>query len=533
MVLRKKPDPVDVCVIGAGAAGAVVAKKLGVAGFSVVVLEAGPRFNPAKDYPTRQHDFEVAGPALFEPQDPRRDLYTWSDGPWFHFSRIKGVGGSTLVYTGISRRFHVSDFRVRSIDGVADDWPIIYEDLAPYYDEVERELGVAGRAGAPGEAPRGAYPLPPFGFNCASQTIQQGARRLGWELWPSPLAINSVPYDGRPACVRCGATTVTGCPIGAKGTADVTYIRKAEATGRVEVRSLCTAREITVDGQGRARSVIYFDPDGQEQEQEARLVVLAANAVESPRLLLLSKSSLFPQGLANSSGLVGKYFTEHLAVFTRAVFEQRLDPYRGPHGGGMIEHFYDTRPEHDFVRGWTFEVNNGWLWPYSTARKVPGWGLEHKDAMRRVFGRIMGTATVGEQLPDVNNTVTLDPKVVDNYGVPVPRITNRLGANDRAMLKVIKARTVELLEAAGAIEIGEPTHKLGGSSHYLGTCRMGDDPQKSVLNRWCQSHDVPNLFVVDSSGFVTGGAANPALTIQALAAYSSDYMIEQAKRGEL
>jgi len=316
-------------------------------------------------------------------------------------------------------------------------------------------------------------------------------------------------------------------------TSAVPYIRKAEATGRVEVRPLCTAREITVDAQGRARSVIYFDSDGEEQEQEARLIVLAANAVESPRLLLLSKSSLFPQGLANSSGLVGKYFTEHLAVFTDAVFEQRIDPWRGPHAGGMIEHFYETHPEHDFVRGWTFEVNNGYFWPYSTARRIPGWGQAHKDAMRRLFGHMVSIATVGEQLPDVNNTVTLDPKVVDNYGLPVPHIVNRPGDNDRAMLKAIKARVVELLEAAGAVEIGEPTYRPGGSSHYLGTCRMGDDPRTSVLNRWCQSHDVPNLFVVDSSCFVTGGAANPCLTIQAIAARSADYMIEQAKRGEL
>jgi len=530
---KRKPDPADVCVIGAGAAGAVAAMKLGEAGFSVVVLEAGPRFNPVTDFPARQHDFEVAGPAVFDPQDPRRDTYTWADGPWFHFSRVKGVGGSTLVYTGISRRFRVSDFRVRSLDGVADDWPITYDGLAPYYDEVERELGVAGTADVPGQAPRGPYPLPPFGFNCASQTVRQGARKLGWELWPSPLAINSVPYDGRPACIRCGATTVTGCPIGAKGTADVTYIRKAEATGRVEVRPLCMAREITVDDQGRARGVIYFDAEGEEQEQEARLVVLAANAVESPRLLLMSKSSLFPQGLSNSSGLVGKYFTEHLAVFTRARFEQRLDPYRGPHAGGMIEEFCETRAEHDFVRGWTFEVNNGWLWPYSTARKIEGWGKSHKDAMRRDFGRMLGIATVGEQLPNINNSVALDPTAVDNYGLPVPRITCRLGANDQAMIKTIKARTVELLEAAGALEIGEPAHKLGGSSHYLGSCRMGDDAQKSVLNRWCQSHDVPNLFVVDSSGFVTGGTSNPALTIQVMAAYSADYMIEQAKQGDL
>jgi choline dehydrogenase-like flavoprotein len=530
---HRKPDAVDVCVIGAGAAGAVAAKKLGEAGFRVVVLEAGPRFNPASDYPARQFDFEVAGPALYDPPDPRRDLYTQGGGTWFNYNRVKAVGGSTLVYTAISRRFHVSDFRVRSLDGVADDWPITYEDLAPYYDEVERELGVAGLAGIPGEAPRGPYPLPPFGFNCASQAIRRGARQLGWELWPSPLAINSEAYDGRPPCIRCGATTVTGCPIGAKGTADVTYIRTAEATGRVDVRPQCTAREISVDAQGRARGVVYFDPEGREQEQEARIVVLAANAVESPRLLLLSKSALFPNGLANSSGLVGKYFTEHLAVFTEATFEQRLDPYRGPHAGGMIEEFYETRPEHGFVRGWTFEVNNGWLWPYSTARKIAGWGLAHKDAMRRTFGRMLSLATVGEQLPDVKNTVTLDEKVVDDHGVPAPKITHSLGANDQAMVQAIKARTVELLEAAGAVEIGEPALKPGGSSHYLGSCRMGNDARTSVLNRWCQSHDVPNLFIVDSSAFVTGGAANPALTIQALAAYSSDYIVEQARLGNL
>jgi choline dehydrogenase-like flavoprotein len=262
-------------------------------------------------------------------------------------------------------------------------------------------------------------------------------------------------------------------------------------------------------------------------------VVVAGNAVESARLLLLSESSLFPEGLANSSGLVGKYFFEHLAVFTEAVFEQRVDPYRGTHGGGMIEYYCETNPEHDFVRGWTFEVNNGWLWPYSTARRIAGWGLEHKDAMRKNFGRIVGIATVGEQLPTVDNSVNLDPAVVDNHGVPVPRITNRVGANDRAMLKVIKARTVDLLEASGAVDIGEPRHNLGGSSHYMGTCRMGDDAQKSVLNRWCQSHDVPNLFVADSSGFVTGGTSNPALTVQALAAYSADAMIDLAGRGDL
>ena len=524
---------VDVCIVGAGAGGSVVAKILGEAGLKVVVLDAGPRFNPATDYPADKQDFEVRGPETFAPSDPRRDLYVWEGKSWFKYLRVKGVGGSTLVYTAVTPRLHASDFHTYTLDGVGTDWPITYHDLEPYYNRVEWDLGVSGSNTNPFDEPRGPYPTPPHGLNCASKAIKRGADKLGWTLVPSPQAVPTIPWKGRPACINCGALTVTGCPIQAKSSADVTYIPWAEATGNVTVKPLSRAREITVGPDGRARSVIYLDAFGEEHEQPAKAIVLAANSVETPRLLLMSRSSLFPNGLANSSGLVGRYFTEHLAVFTFGVMPERVDPWKGSPAGGVIQDFYETRKEHPFARGWAFEVDNGWLWPLATARRIPGWGKAHKDAMRRQFGHMVGIATVGEQLPDPQNRVTLDPKVVDDMGLPVPRIRNVLGENDRAMVEEIKKRSKELLEAAGAIEITNPKFVPGGSSHYMGTCRMGDDPKGSVVDQWGRAHDVPNLFVADGSIFVTGAAVNPTLTIHALAMRVAEHMVALGKRGDL
>ncbi len=531
--LRRSPDVVDVCVVGAGAGGAVLAKELAEAGLRVVVLEAGPRFDPAR-YPTDQPDFEILGPELFDAPDPRRDLYTWGTPHWFHYSRVKGVGGSTLVYVGVTPRFHPSDFRTRSLDGVGEDWPITYEDLAPYYDKVEYVLGVSGDdTDNPFAPPRQTpYPNPPHPFNCASQHLKRAAERLGWHMAHTPVALPSRPWRGRPASIGCGACRL-GCKIRAKGSVDVTYIPLAEATGRVEIRTHCMAFEITVDRTGRARSVRYFDPYGREQEQHARLIAVAGNAVETPRLLLMSTSPLFPDGLANSSGLVGKYFMEHLAVFATLVLPERVDPWKGIPAGGIIQDFYETRAEHTFARGFTLEINNGWQWPASVARRIPGWGRAHKEAMLATFGRTVGLGSVGEQLPDERNRVELDPEVKDIYGLPVPRITNMAGDNDRAMIAAIKERMRELAEAADATFLQEPTYVPGRSSHYMGTCRMGTDPRTSVVNPWQQTHDVPNLFIVDSSVFVTGAAVNPALTIMALATRAADYIVQQAKRGEL
>ncbi len=527
----------DALVIGCGAGGGVIAKELGEAGVSVVVLEAGRHYDrPATDYPTDQADFEVTAMNVLHPKDDPSYRYTVPLRSSFAYNRVKGVGGATLHYHAISPRFHESDFRVRSLDGVADDWPISYQDLEPYYTRVEYELGVSGPDGAeanPFDPPRSRpYPTPPHPFNCVSKAVKRGADKLGLHMVREPLAIPSKPWNGRPACIGAG-TCVLGCAISAKSSIDVTYVPKARATGRVEIRPQCMAREITVGSDGKARSVIYFDAEGREQEIFSRAIVVAGNAIETPRLLLLSRSSRFPDGLANSSGLVGRYFTEHIGVWTHGLFPQRLDPWRGTPSGGHLQDFYETNARNGFARGWTIIVTNSSHWPLTVASGVLGWGAEHKARTKQLFAHVAGVCSCGEQLPDVRNHVTLDPIVKDSYGLPVPHLVNRPYENDRAMIKAISLRLREVLEAAGATEIWGGQHQPGQPSHYMGTCRMGANPATSVVDPWGRAHDVPNLFIGDGSVFVTGGAANPALTISALAARTAEGIVARFKRKEL
>lgn len=526
----------DVVVIGSGAGGGVIAKELGEAGLRVVVLEVGKRYRPYDDYPTHKIDFEVSAADAFGTDDARRDRYTTPRNKPFYYGRVKGVGGSTLAYHAMNPRFHESDFRVRSEDGVADDWPLSYAELEPYYTRVDHELGVSGPDGPnanPFEPPRSQpYPTPPHGFNLASRMIQHGASKLGLHLVREPLAIPTRDWNGRPACISAG-TCALGCKIAAKSSIDVTYIRKAELTKNVEILTQCMAHEITIGKDGKARSVIYFDPNGKEREIAARVIVVAGNAVETTRLLLLSKSRQFPDGLANSSGLVGKRFMEHLSVFAYGVFPERVDPWRGVPTGGIIQDFYATNRKNGFARGFTISVENDRQWPLATANSIPGWGLEHKARMKKTFGHRVGLASDGEQFPDERNMVGLDPALKDNYGLPVPFIRTSYFHNELAMIGMISAKLRQILEASGASEIRVEGFTPGGSSHYLGTCKMGKNPDTSVVDPWCRSHDVPNLFIGDGSVFVTGAGVNPALTISALATRAADGMIAAFKRGEL
>ncbi|MDR7543854.1 MAG: GMC family oxidoreductase [Armatimonadota bacterium] len=532
--MRRHVEQVDVVVVGCGAGGGVVAKELGEAGLSVLVVEAGRRFDAAADYAGDRVDFETS-PGAFESPDPRRDRYTNGGAMGFEYVRVRGVGGSTLAYGAVALRLHESDFATRTRDGVADDWPITYDDLEPYYTAVEYELGVAGPRGAmanPFDPPRSLpYPTPPHEFNEAGRLVKQAARRLGLHMVPVPLAIPTRTWEGRPACTNAGACLI-GCKIMAKSSVDVTFVRKAEATGRVEIRPQCQAVQVTVDRMGRARSVVYVDGQGQERQVAGRAIVLAANAVETPRLLLLSRSSRFPQGLANSSGLVGKYFTEHLSVFRWGVIGQRVDAWHGPVINGMMQDFYETDGRNGFARGWTVVLDNNRQWPVAVARSVPGWGAAHKARVQELFGHLIGLATVGEQLPDARNYVALDPTVRDHLGLPVPHIVNEPRENDRAMLAAMSRVLEEILRATGATEIWDAEYTPGGSTHYLGTCRMGVDARTSVVDPWCRTHDVPNLFIADGSVFVTGGGVNPALTIMALAMRTAAGIVEAFRRGE-
>ncbi len=525
----------DVVIIGAGAGGGVIAKELGEAGLEVIVLEAGKRYRPYDDYPTHVNDFELRATGVLLANDAVRDRYTTPDAKPFNYSRVKAVGGSTLAYHAMNPRFHESDFRVRSEDGVADDWPLSYAELEPYYTSVEFELGVSGPDGAdanPFEPPRSRpYPTPAHPLNAASRAIKRGADKLGLHLVREPLAIPTKDWNGRPACINAGACRL-GCKISAKSSIDVTYIPKAERTGKVRIRSESVAREIAIGSDGRARGVIYFDPEGHEQEITGRAIVVAGNAVETARLLLLSKSRLFPDGLANTSGLVGRRFMEHLTAFAYGVFPERLDPWRGVPTGGIIQDFYATNPKNGFVRGYTISVENDNQWPLATANSIPGWGFEHKARMKEIFGHGVGLATDGEQLPDERNQVALDPVVKDNYGLPVPLIINTRFQNELAMIDSISATLRGILEAAGAREIPIQSFTPGNSAHYLGTCRMGTDPKTSVVDPWCRTHDVPNLFIGDGSVFVTGAAVNPALTISALATRTAVGIIAAFRQGE-
>lgn len=530
-----KDGQADVIVIGSGAGGGVIAKELGEAGLNVIVIEAGKRYRPYEDYPTHAQDFEVRASGAFGPSDARRDLYTAPRHHPFSYYRVKGVGGSTLMYHAMNPRFHESDFRVYSEDGLADDWPISYADLEPYYTKVEYELGVSGPDGPdrnPFESPRSQpYPTPAHPLNMASRAIKRGAERLGLHLVREPLAIPTKDWNGRPACINAGTCTM-GCKISAKSSIDVTYIPKAEKTRRVELRSECMARKISIGPDGRAHSVVYFDKEGRENEVFARAIVVAGNAVETARLLLLSKSKLFPDGLANSSGLVGKRFMEHLSVFAHGIFPERIDPWRGVPTGGIIQDFYATKATNGFARGWTTSVENEGQWPLATSLRIDGWGAEHKTRMKEIFGHVVGLASDGEQLPSESNQITLDRDVKDNHSLPVPHIINRWGKNDTAMIAAMSQSHAQILEASGAKEISVYPSVAGGSSHYLGTCRMGANPATSVVDPWCRTHDVPNLFIGDGSVFVTGAAVNPALTISALATRTADGIIEAFRRGE-
>jgi len=531
----RRGDAVDVVVIGCGAGGGVVAKELGEAGLSVVVLEAGRRFSPTRDYGSDREDFEVSATAVFDAQDERRDRITIGGSGSFNYERVKGVGGSTLHYLAISPRFHESDFRTHTEDGVGMDWPITYADLEPYYTLVEYELGMSGPHwddANPFDPPRTKpFPTAAHEFNRASRVIKRGADKLGLHMVREPVAIPTKDWNGRPACIEAG-TCRLGCRIAAKSSIDVTYVPKAEATGRVEIRPECMAREITVGRDGRARSVVYFDPSGAQREIRARAIVVAGNAVETARLLLLSQSSRFPNGLANSSGLVGTCFMEHVAVFEYGVFPERVDPWRGIPSGGLIQDYYATDTHNSFARGWSIVVSSGAQWPLAVAQRVPGWGAGHKARVKELFGHVVGVASIGEQLPDARNLVTLDPIVKDCFGVPVPRLVNEPRDNEQAMSKAISARLNDLLRAAGAIEVWERTAP-GASSHYLGGCRMGSNPATSVVDPWCRTHDVPNLFIGDGSVFVTGAAVNPALMISALATRTAEGIITSFGHGDL
>jgi choline dehydrogenase-like flavoprotein len=520
-------DPVDVLIIGAGASGAALAWSLAETRMNILCLEQGDWMDPAK-YPSTGTDWEMRrfGDFGLSPNSRgRSEDYPVNDGDSpIAISNFNAVGGSTILYAAHFPRFHPSDFKVKTLDGVADDWPLDYARLEPYYAQNDRMMGVAGLAGDPAYPPKEVL-LPPVPLGKLGETLAAGFNRLGWHWWPSDSAIATRDYEGRAACINLGPC-ITGCAQGAKASTDVTYWPVAVRRG-VELRTRCRVREITVGDDGMADGVIYYDPEGTPRKQKAEVVVLACNGVGTPRLLLNSKSKLFPDGLANRSGLVGRNLMLHPYALVTGVFDEALEGYKGPNGCCLMsQEFYETDLSRGFVRGYSFEGLRG-IGPVSTALmgmssgRIP-WGEGHHRAFAALFDRTAGMVVICEDLPESHNRVTLDPDLVDSDGIPAPKIHYRLSENSRRMLDHSMARAKEVLEAAGARETAAEAPLQPAGWHLMGTARMGRDPSRSVVNEWGRSHDVRNLFIVDGSIFVTAAAVNPTNTIQTLALYIAD-----------
>jgi choline dehydrogenase-like flavoprotein len=526
---------VDVCIIGSGAGGGVAAKELGEAGFNVVLLEGGLRLDPLRDYVMANMDWEVEGHIRAHKifKVPSFIRVTSGNEHKAEAYEAHGVGGSTLKYIAYAVRMRPDDFRTYSLNGVGTDWPISYEELSPYYRKVELELGVSGDADDPWTPLIKPYRNPAFKSSYANQIIQRGCDKLGIRLWPAAMARLSRPFDGRPKCVQCGKCDM-GCMTRAKSSVDATFIPKAEATGKVSVRPQSIAKQILLDKRGKAKSVIYMDDSGAEQELKAAIIIVSAGSIQSPRLLLNSKCSLFPDGLANSSGLVGKYFMQHFGFGSAAVFPERIDSYRGFAGGPISQDFGFHDERNNYARGYRIDLVSGAGGPVGMALDSGKWGPDLKQFMRERFGHIAGINTSGEMIADMRNCVDVDPEIKDQYGMPAARITMDWFENERRMSQEMETKLKEIYDAAGAREILFMRHsKTGRSSHNVGSCRMGNDPKTSVLNSFCQTHDIPNLFVIDASCFVTIGSTNPSLTIHAIASRASKYLIEEARRGNL
>ena len=542
-------EAVDFVVIGSGAAGGVVARELSQAGLSVVVLEQGPRLLPAHFRHDELKDWYLGGitnDAVRNPQTFRNDpakkatLQKFKPPLWYG----RAVGGGSLHYTGNFWRLHEIDFIERSVLGAIPgtgfaDWPITYADLEPYYTKVEWEIGVSGHAGAsPFDPPRTKpYPMPPLPVKSSGVILERGARKLGLHPIPAPMAINSQPYRGRPACVHCGFCHGFACEVIAKASTLTTVIPEAEATGRCEVRSDSYVARIETNKQGRTTGVTYFDRNRQERFQQARAVVVCANGAETPRLLLMSASAQFPNGLGNSSGLVGKYLMFNFnTARVLGVFEHELNEYKSVQVTRIVHDFYDADPKRGHYGGGGLDARIGpqpTTWAIRTATEGPAWGSAYKARLQE-FPRSMQVACHGTSLALESNNITLDPEAKDAWGLPAIRVTYKDHPDDLANGRFLQDRGAEILEAAGALRVTKaPVTEQTSSVHLLGTCRMGSDPATSVVDRYHRSHDVPNLFVCDGSSLVTSGRGQPTMTIQALAFRAGEHIARFAKRGEI
>ena len=529
MARKAKPARVDICIIGAGASGATAAKVLTEGGMSVVGLERGPwrkRDTFGGDELANINRYNLWPDPLLNPRTARASASEKARVELF-CPVPQMVGGGTVHWQGWLPRFTPDDFRLHSIVGdvkgaTLADWPIGYDDLEPYYARVEWAFGVSGAAGANRfEGPRSqAYPCPPLPVSRYAEKFNKGCAALGWNAFPTPQAALSRSFNGRKPTVISAFAQQHGDPTGTRSSALNVFIPDAVATGRYDLRPDSYVRELTLDSAGNVKSAIYEDSDGDAFEQEAGLFILACGAVETARLLLLSKSGRFPQGLANSSDLVGRNVTFHEYSAAVGLFD---DPIYAWAGGGYVSASSFEFYNHDAKRG---HVSGGHIAcagvgiPLPINWRLPGapaWGAAAKRNDRDNFNHSMAVAMVMHDMPRHDNRIDLDPEVKDAWGLPVARVTLTPHENDLKQGRFLIDRCGDILDAAGAKTMQKvyAERVTGNCSHQHGTARMGDDPTTSVLNKWCRAHDVGNLYVVDGAPFPTGTGANPTLTIMA------------------
>ncbi|MGQ0703594.1 MAG: GMC family oxidoreductase [Gemmatimonadales bacterium] len=536
-------ETVDFLIVGSGAAGGILAKQLSTRGYSVVVLEMGPRLGPS-DF--KHDEFAYLLNGELGPKTP----FTWRKSESEEAQPYGGglfrasmVGGSSVHFTANLWRLHEIDFLERSKVGPVSgaslvDWPITYQDLEPYYTMVDWEMGVSGEPG-PFDPPRSRpYPLPPLPVKSSGVLFEKGCRALGLHPQSAPMGILSRPFNGRNACQHCGFCLAFGCEYGAKSSTLAATIPIAEATGKCEIRPRSYVRRVETDARGRATGVTYFDADRKEQFQPARAVILSANGLETPKLLLISSNSRFPEGLANSSGYVGKHLMFNGYTQTIGVFEHPLNEFKSVQDTRMIHDFYDSDSKRGFYGGGGIDARFG-AYPIvfglgGLPPDAPTWGSEYKRLLTEYFTRGMVSAGHTTSLPVETNSITLDPKLKDDWGLPALRITYTDHPDDIKMMQFMIDRSREILQAAGAKKVwGGDAGVSGGSAHFLGTCRMGTDPQTSVINPDHRTHDVANLFLCDGGSLVTSGRGQPTMTIMALAFRAGERIAGLARRGEM
>ncbi|HTQ98076.1 MAG TPA: GMC family oxidoreductase [Candidatus Acidoferrum sp.] len=562
----RTPKSYDVCVIGSGAGGGMAAKILTEGGLTVALLEAGGPVNPEKDYKMFLWPYDlphrgvgVGGKAaenfgeFLAPNGAWQidgEPYTSAPGANFQWFRSRIVGGRTNHWGRIALRFSPVDFKSKTRDGLGEDWPIGYDDIAPYYDKVESYIGVFGTKENISSAPDGIF-LPPPKPRCSELIVKKACDKLNILCVPSRLAILTKPLNGRPSCHYCGQCD-RGCTTASNFSSSQVLIPPALKTGKLTLIPHAMAREILVGSDGKATGVSYIDKTTRTEKRiSSRAVVIAASACESARLLLNSRSKLFPNGLANSSGQVGRNLTDSVGSDGEGYIPsmEKIPPHNHDGTGGM--HLYipwwKFDRQNDFPRGYHIELSGGREMPGAgmfdgVCEEFEGYGASLKATCRKRYGTTLGFSGRGEMVINPDTYCEIDPNVVDQFGIPVLRFHFKWNDSELKQAKDMQETFKAIVETAGGQYLTRTDsegvypygiHAGGKIIHEVGTARMGADPRTSVLNSYCQTHDVKNVFVTDGAPLVSNPDKNPTLTIMALSWRASEYLLDQAKKGSL